>query len=163
MAQRLLTRKEFLKEAFTLFRKSEFENQKQSSDDNSCQKLPAGTILPPGAGSITDFMSSCTQCYDCVSACPHEAIRVVRDEHSDVFGFPVIQPRSQPCYECEDVPCIGSCTDGALNHHGIISIGVAFIDDKKCLAFLGQFCMSCINSCPHSGRAIARNVNESHK
>ncbi len=65
-----LTRKDFFKQAFGLF-KREMDSVNKKPDDSI---FPF--ILPPGIDNINSFLETCEQCYECVSVCPHESIRV---------------------------------------------------------------------------------------
>lgn len=149
-----VTRKNFFKEAFEYFRK-EFDSGESSNSNNS---LPF--ILPPGAKNIESFLNSCEQCYECVAACPHESIRVCReDEHTEFYGFPVIDPRKKPCYECYDYPCIEACTSGGLNDtYKDKKMGTAEIRESICLAYQSHFCQTCYNNCPYPEKAIKFDV-----
>jgi MauM/NapG family ferredoxin protein len=152
MAKKLLSRKEFLREAFHLFRrKSDTTEMNRGTEE--------GIILPPNAVSLELYLKKCNQCYQCVSVCPHEAIRVWRNENSSLFGFPVIVPREQPCLLCEDLPCVKSCDTGALIRQEIPNLNaVAVIHTQRCLAYQGHFCITCVNSCPLTGQAIFRDL-----
>lgn len=154
--EKRVTRKDFFKEFVGLFR-------------DSLQGVTAGRqaedgrfILPPGIQSPGHFLENCTQCYNCVSACPHEALEVWREEESDYDGYPVIEPRRQPCYRCDDCPCISACENDTLyKNFAEKSMGTAVVDKKLCLTYQGGFCQSCITACPLSGIAIDK-VFEGH-
>ncbi|RMG21947.1 MAG: hypothetical protein D6732_26450 [Methanobacteriota archaeon] len=155
MAQKVMSRKEFLREAFSLFKKTFGEE-----DIASSQTISAGILLPPGAVSIEHYLNHCNQCYACVAKCPHEAIRVHRDERSQLAGFPVIEPRLQPCYLCEDFPCINTCDVNALQSDAEYRrLGTAILMKERCLISAGHICMSCINACPEIGKAIRRDTD----
>ena len=78
----LIKRKDFFKEAFWFFKK-EFET---TTNANIEENLPF--ILPPGAKDKESFLDTCEQCYECVSICPHESIRVWRNEdYSKFYGY----------------------------------------------------------------------------
>ncbi|MCB1172223.1 MAG: 4Fe-4S binding protein [Leptospiraceae bacterium] len=76
---------------------------------------PDGTLdtpfqRPPGAlADPADFQSSCTNCGDCITACPYGSI--FRTESS--YG-PVLQTAQIACHLCVDYPCVQACKDGAL-------------------------------------------------
>lgn len=150
-----MTRKEFLQEVFSFFRKSEGRIIQQKDSGS----MP-GIMLPPGAPSVENFLKNCTQCYQCVADCPHEVIRVYRQEDSRFYGFPVIEPRLQPCHLCEELPCVKACKDGAIQKdHFTGSIGKAVLFKDRCLVSEGYLCMSCINACPKIGQAIQRGTD----
>ncbi|NOX37926.1 MAG: hypothetical protein GXO78_10360 [Calditrichaeota bacterium] len=152
--EKTVTRKDFFKEIFQLFRNGGVATETESHA-RQLQKY----ILPPGAGNEAQFLQQCNQCQACVSACPHFAIQICRDETSHLYGYPVIAPRQQACYLCRDFPCIQACPTDALstaNHPQ--KLGTARIHAARCLDYLQGFCQSCLNHCPHMGRAIFRNA-----
>ena len=115
-------------------------------------------LRPPGALEEPQFLESCTGCGDCVEACPHESISVLEENHvSDVpyrQETPVIYPDEQPCYLCEDFPCIAACEPEALRPVGTfkeVDMGIAVVSQRICTA--GQGCNACVAQCPT--RAIA--------
>lgn len=85
-------------------------NQSQEPPAPPAAPKRLGFSRPPG--SIRDperFRQVCTDCGDCIIACPHGAI--VRAP--GVYG-PVVHPNLAPCHLCEDFPCIESCEPRAL-------------------------------------------------
>lgn len=108
-------------------------------------------VFPPGA---QNYLENCNQCNDCISACPHEAIRVFHGDDEQFAGYPVIEPRTQACYFCEDFPCIESCDTGALVKTKNIKLGLAEIIENNCLPYNGHICRSCVNNCPFPEQAI---------
>jgi ferredoxin-type protein NapG len=148
-----ISRKDFIKSFFSLF--SDSINTRAQVQKHSL----SGCILPPGAGTFSEFSENCTKCYACVSACPNESLRVFRKIEQDrLYGLPVIDPRIQACYLCRDWPCIHACPDGILSFSDAsLRLGTAVIDQNTCLAFNGQYCQSCITNCPFDGNAIFLN------
>ena len=139
-----LTRKEFLRGAFTFFRQEETSVRKDLK-----------FLLPPGAENVDNYLKECTRCYECVSKCPHEAIRVWHGDNSEFAGYPVIEPRQQPCQLCSDFPCIAACPTDALREiYQDKPLGKAYIDQSTCFAYQGNVCQSCVTSCPLTGQAI---------
>lgn len=122
------------------------------------EKRRTDWLRPPGALEEARFLESCTGCGECIDACPHESIRVLED--NDVPGgfsrreTPVIYPDEQPCYLCEDFPCIAACEPEALRPVGTlkaVNMGTAVVSQRICTA--GQGCNACVAQCPT--RAIA--------
>ena len=116
-------------------------------------------ILPPGAINPKLFLENCTKCYECISICPHEALRAYRENTDSPWtGLPVIIPRLQACYHCDDFPCIQVCEKSALHiefkdrRHG-----TAIINYDSCIAWQGYFCQTCISNCPPEYNAIKLN------
>lgn len=150
--EKRVTRKDFFKEFAGLFRDS------LSGVTADRQVSDRTFILPPGTQSPEHFLENCTQCYECVGACPHEALQVWREEESEYCGYPVIHPRRQPCYRCEDYPCISACENNTLHKDFAEQpMGTAIVNEELCLTYQGGFCQSCITNCPLSGIAIYKN------
>ena len=150
-----VTRKDFFKQAFDFF-KNEMESGVEKKIEPS---LPF--FLPPGVENIKSFLEICEQCYECVAACPHESIRVWRgDNHNEFYGFPIIEPRTKPCYECSDYPCIAACPSGGLSKDfENRKMGTAVIHESICFAFQSHFCHTCYNNCPYPEKAIKFDNN----
>jgi ferredoxin len=114
--------------------------------------------MPRPPGAIPDrikFQKACTQCNDCIMACPHGAIISIGP-----FSGPVLDTNLFPCYLCEDYPCISSCEPGALltlPENTIPKMGQARLVESHCLNF-GHFpapkgekhsqCKVCKTVCP---------------
>lgn len=91
----------------------------------------AGFSRPPG--SIRDperFRQVCTDCGDCIIACPHGTLfRKPR-----TYG-PILNPAIAPCHLCEDYPCIQACDVHALlpiPEDFLPKFGHARVDPAKC-------------------------------
>ncbi|HFE63332.1 MAG TPA: 4Fe-4S dicluster domain-containing protein [Caldithrix sp.] len=147
-----ISRKDFFSEIADLFKgqsRSEMKHPKRRSDH---------VILPPGVSGSEHYLTECTQCYDCVSVCPYQSLEVWHEEGSPFEGYPVIQPRREPCYLCSDFPCVAVCPTPALQEQYVDKpLGLAVVDQERCLAYQGNFCVTCVNNCPLAGRAIFRN------
>lgn len=91
----------------------------------------AGFSRPPG--SIRDperFRQVCTDCGDCIVACPHGTLFRKPRTHG-----PVLNPSIAPCYLCEDYPCIQACDVHALlpiPEDFLPKFGHARVDPAKC-------------------------------
>ena len=141
-----ISRKDFVTDFIRLFKNEVNEVANKDYQDY---------LLPPGSSSLTNFLDKCNKCYDCISVCPHESLRVSHDLNSKANEYPVIIPEITPCYFCTDFPCIASCETGALNITNCDKpLGEIKIIEESCYAFHGNFCASCINSCPKTETAI---------
>jgi ferredoxin-type protein NapG len=107
-------------------------------------------LRPPGAVEESAFLERCSRCGDCASACPHGAIRVAGPRFGGAEGTPYIDVASQPCWLCEDMPCISACNDAALVANGD-RMGTASINRFDCLNSLGPACDVCVEKCPIDG------------
>lgn len=106
--------------------------------------VPPDYPRPPGALDEADFLARCTQCMDCAVACPHAAIGLLGD------GTPALDPNKNPCHLCEDLPCIAACERGALVPVPMEGIfyGLAAVNPRTCIPFLGPECGACRVACP---------------
>ncbi|GJQ23048.1 MAG: 4Fe-4S dicluster domain-containing protein [Planctomycetia bacterium] len=120
--------------------------------------MPKGDYLrPPGAVEETEFLSLCTRCDECIKACPAKAIKRYHGLMDVSIGTPVIMPRENPCVLCNGLLCITACKEGALkpvDHADKVKMGIARINESRCLAWGGQDCQLCYIKCPLQGDAI---------
>jgi ferredoxin-type protein NapG len=92
---------------------SGFHPETQSDDGREAAtpvKKKRGFPRPPG--SVRDperFRQICTECGDCIIACPYGAIL----RAPGIYG-PVMDPNLAACALCKDYPCIQACDERAL-------------------------------------------------
>ena len=103
---------------------------------------------PPHAVPESEFLAGCTRCDDCIEACPPNAIFRAPDSAGLLAGTPIIDASSQPCLMCDDTPCVPACKAGVLRFDAPIAMGLAVIDEEKCIAFQGEECTICVDHCP---------------
>ncbi len=108
-------------------------------------------LRPPGAIDEPSFLAECTRCDACLEACPHDAILHAPLRLREAAGTPMIDPMRQPCWMCDDRPCIGACEPGVLQHNRDDVMGTARITEETCLAYTGSFCTVCVEQCPVDG------------
>lgn len=116
-------------------------------------------VRPPGAlPAEREFLAACTNCDDCVKACPHWVIKKAGFEFGNALsGSPIIVPGENPCLFCEGLPCIAACGEGALippRAGERPKIGIAVVDEKTCYQALEQPCDYCQQHCPEKPKAI---------
>jgi ferredoxin-type protein NapG len=113
-------------------------------------------LRPPGALKEKEFLSACTQCTDCQTACPYDSIRRLGPEFGINAGTPAIIPDESPCYLCEDMPCITACEPRALRtiDRREVSMGLAVLKTDTCYVAQGQPCDYCFVRCPLKDTAI---------
>ncbi len=114
-------------------------------------------LRPPGAVGEEDFLKICIRCRKCEEVCPYESIKAAHGEWGLRMGTPFIYPRDIPCYLCDDLPCIDSCTTNALEpvrSKEDVRMGVAVIDETLCFAYNGILCRACYERCPIYREAI---------
>ncbi len=124
------------------------------------QDGPKRYLRPPGALTEENFAQTCSQCGDCVTACPADAIKI---EPNTAGGLPHIIARTAPCVICDDLACMTACPTGALEPlpvRTLIEMGTAVMDFDRCLRSLtgdqieGEDCRICITQCPIGETAI---------
>ena len=83
---------------------------------------------PPHAVAESEFVAGCTKCDACIQACPPHAIYRAPESEGQLAGFPIIDPESQPCLMCDDLPCVPACEVGVLRLDAPIAMALAKID-----------------------------------
>ncbi|WP_447973380.1 4Fe-4S dicluster domain-containing protein [Nitrospira sp. Kam-Ns4a] len=140
-------RRHFLKDSALSFIRTahEYVKHRDAPSEKPKPTPPARQdwLRPPGAVPEALFLERCTQCGDCIEACPYEAIKAAPG------GTPVIFPDEAPCHLCEDFPCIAACEAEALlpvESKEAVRMGVAVVSHRLCTA--GQGCHACVSHCP---------------
>ena len=114
---------------------------------------------PPGALSEMAFLAACTRCGACLPVCPPHAIIKVPMDGGLAAGTPYIDPRTQPCTVCPDMPCAVACPTDALNVplNGWTGYRMAVLElmPQRCITFDGTPCGVCARACPVGERALA--------
>lgn len=106
---------------------------------------------PPGAVDEVTFLTGCTRCNECISACPVGAIVHAPARFREAAGTPMIDLHTSACVMCEDTPCIAACKPGVLSADQPRKMGVAWVQTVACLAHAGSFCTVCSERCPVPG------------
>jgi ferredoxin-type protein NapG len=135
------------------------------------------SLRPPGALEEDEFLKTCIRCGLCVEACNNRenipiidgkkatTLQLATPSDNVAIGTPFFIARTNPCYACDDIPCMEACPTGALSpdklkdKKGEVSIdnakiGVAVIDASSCIAYWGLQCTACYRACPEMDRAI---------
>ena len=68
---------------------------------------------PPGAMPEVGFLAACTRCGACSPVCPVHAILTVPTSGGLAAGTPYLEPASQPCVACPDMPCVAACPNAS--------------------------------------------------
>lgn len=147
-----LDRKAFFKQGFRHLAKSVY-----SAVENKMEKtVQRRVIRPPFAMSEAAFIILCSgNCVKCLEACPHQAI-TLSDLDGTLTGAkrPRIVPGENPCYLCEDFPCVTACPTGALQREDGQSPRMAKVLLRSgCHKKEGKdpFCEYCVERCPVPG------------
>lgn len=111
-------------------------------------------LRPPGAIAEKDFIKVCIKCMKCAQVCPYHSIVIAHLEGGNNMGTPFIYPRKIPCYLCMKCPEV--CPSGALKTIKAeeVKMGLAVIDEDKCLPYNGVICFICFKNCPMFREAI---------
>jgi MauM/NapG family ferredoxin protein len=113
---------------------------------------------PPGALTEMAFLAACTRCGACEPVCPPHAIQPVPSSGGLAAGTPALDPRSQPCVVCIDMPCVSACPTGALTlppagWEGYRMGALEFLPER-CITYQGTSCRVCADACPVGDRAL---------
>ena len=129
-----------------------------ASEEEPDSEAPPSYIRPPGAlADEMAFLEACDRCTLCSEACPHGVIRHLGVADGLLEGSPFLQPETNPCRWCADMPCIRACPSGALafQEDGSVSpIAKAKLNKGTCLTESGILCDTCSYRCPQNIRAI---------
>jgi len=152
----VMGRREFFRRSLSFFKEKPAEEYEEVNKAGSLN-----LIRPPGAVDEAEFLSLCTQCDDCMNACPHGSIMMAGSKFGAAVNTPVIIPLERPCYLCDDFPCIKACKTKALvpvADKREVRMGKAFIDFSLCYnegTNSGTMYPMCVLKCPLSGEAIS--------
>ncbi len=132
------------------------QEEKENSEPEFMINPPAGRARrghsfshrPPHAVPESEFVVGCTKCDACIQACPPHAIYQAPESEGQLAGFPIIDPESQPCLMCDDLPCVPACEVGVLRLDAPLAMCLVKIDSIACLAFHGTVCTACTERCP---------------
>jgi ferredoxin-type protein NapG len=106
-------------------------------------------LLPPGTPSHEVLLARCNRCHKCAQVCPTGVITPVLLRESPVYaGTPKLNFREGYCNLC--MKCMEVCPSGALLpiEKGQIRLGMARIDEERCIAFKRSGCTICVDKCP---------------
>lgn len=111
---------------------------------------------PPGAVIEASFLTLCTRCDECTSACPHGAIHTYRESAGVLAGTPVLLPEQRACHMCEAFPCAAACEAGALipPQKATWPLGEVRLVEERCIAFAGPDCGACASLCPPEATSL---------
>ncbi|MEO8449439.1 MAG: 4Fe-4S dicluster domain-containing protein [Gemmatimonadota bacterium] len=127
--------------------------------DTEQRLVPDRKMRPPGALPEVGFLAACTRCGACAPPCPVHAILFVPPSGGFSAGTPYIDPKSQPCTVCPDMPCARACPTGALavptrGWEGYRLGKVEFVPER-CVTYEGTPCQVCVDACPVGPRALS--------
>ncbi len=122
-------------------------------------------ILPPGAQRQDIFSAVCSRCYQCISVCPTNVLRIASPAKHKIGQFfqPELDTNSSYCDEfCNQ--CSQVCHTGAIlplspEKKKYRKIGTAVVDRTLCIAWeYNGYCMVCQEYCPY--KAIETRFND---
>jgi len=150
-------------------------------DEAKANKL---LLRPPAALKESDFLKTCIKCGLCVEACRNRdgniiynekgkrigtkdpTLRLAKPGDNKPLGTPFFIARKNPCFMCDDIPCVPACPSGALNITSVTNkktnkldinmakMGLAVIQKESCIAYWGLQCDACYRACPLMGKAL---------
>lgn len=100
-------------------------------------------ILPAGAGNVEDFANRCLNCNLCVQNCPMKIIKKADEEHLTVYIDYEDSFCNYNCHKCSEVCPSGAIAKISLEQKQKTQIGLAQIDEDKCVK-----CGLCVIKCP---------------
>ncbi|WP_187118940.1 4Fe-4S dicluster domain-containing protein [Bacillus marasmi] len=110
-------------------------------------------IRPPGSVEELQFLTSCSRCGDCKSACPEMVIELFAIQDGvKITGTPYLDFSNAACTFCNK--CMEVCPTDALNRASLqeqLRIGTAEIDTSLCLGYQDVLCDYCVRACPIDG------------
>lgn len=111
-------------------------------------------VSPPGSADVKEFLSKCTACHLCVSACPTHVIQPSKNE----FGWEhIMQVRmdfktgfcNYECQRCTEVCPTGALTSIMLEDKKLTQLGKAkFVEDNCIVKTENTDCGACSEHCP---------------
>ena len=99
----------------------------------------ADIMPPPWALKDNAFFKACTQCAECITACPENILRVGN------AGYPQVDFQRGECTFCGD--CERSCKPDALLDNGQSAWPYRAQINNQCLALKGVMCRTCADCC----------------
>lgn len=118
------------------------------------REAPDHVVRPPASGSPARFTRLCVRCGACVRACPS---RILRPGGAGAGWAGVLAP--EVCFESdycrEDCTACGeACPSGAIRAFTprdkfARPLGVARLDQARCVLGGGRECGACVNACPY--------------
>jgi ferredoxin-type protein NapF len=105
----------------------------------------ADIMPPPWALKEDAFLKACTQCTECITACPENILRVGNK------GYPQVDFQRGECTFCGD--CERSCEPHALLDDGRSAWSYRAQINNQCLALKRVMCRTCADCC--DARAIS--------
>lgn len=115
-------------------------------------------LRPPGSLPEVGILAACTRCSACIDACPPRALIKVPTDGGLAAGTPYLDPETQPCIVCPEMPCAAACPTAALTvppqRWTGYRLGALELDADRCITFRGESCGVCTEVCPVGEAAI---------
>ena len=112
-------------------------------------------LRPPGAQDSSRFLGACITCERCIMECPQSCLRTgVLEDGLLNWRTPIIDFHSGLCDFCGR--CESVCPTGAINGVDVETnvIGLAAIDQERCIAWLQGGCRVCVDACPYGAISL---------
>ncbi|MGY3927015.1 4Fe-4S binding protein [Aeromonas simiae] len=104
---------------------------------------------PPWAVDELQFLSLCTRCGACATACPRVLLRPAQHpkyRDSPILGTPTLDLTFGSCNYCGQ--CVRTCPTGALDLALGRQVQTRVRVAKQCQASQGFYCLLCEDACP---------------
>lgn len=127
-----------------------------------------GLLRPPGGQDEVSFIGACLKCDRCRSVCPTNVIAIAHLEDGILSArTPKLNFKLGYCDFCGK--CTEVCPTRALETYQTmtaefegapitrpvsLSIGLAIVDEERCLAWVGGGCTLCSRKCPYSAISL---------
>lgn len=110
-------------------------------------------LRPPWSIGEYDFVESCVNCSDCISACPESILVLDSNKH------PRVNFQLGECTFCGD--CVDVCQTGALNRATVNSQpwNAKAVLNEDCLGDKNTLCRSCGEVCEHGAIVFPPSLN----
>jgi len=127
---------------------------------NAVARRSSRWIRPPHALPEPEFLTKCTGCGDCITACPHDVVFALSSGSGlRAENTPALDLLNRGCHMCDGWPCVTACEPEALVRPDQIEeappapprLALVEIDTETCLAYLGPECGACAHACPVPG------------
>ncbi|WP_280768150.1 4Fe-4S dicluster domain-containing protein [Salipaludibacillus daqingensis] len=117
-------------------------------------KQDPSVIRPPGSQGEWSFLTTCTRCGDCRSACPQKIIKVLDESSGTTNAYtPYLDLSIDMCTSCGK--CAEVCPTDALVEEENPQISQVTFHSERCLTYEGVMCDGCVRECPKNALTIS--------
>lgn len=110
---------------------------------------------PPWARENAAFLVHCTQCHECIEACPQKVLKVSDEQEPGLSGLPILSLEHGVCDFCEQ--CVEACKSGALSKLQGQRLQAIVEVSNHCESGYGQPCSMCVETCESGALSVELN------